>query len=54
LATFCVVTNGTEAHAILISRLRSCIVRGFEVQTAFFRAPHRKKSNGVRSGDLGG
>jgi hypothetical protein len=42
------------AHAILISHLRSCNISGFDMQTAFFRAPHKKKSYGVRSGGLGG
>jgi hypothetical protein len=51
---FFIVANGTAAHAVSVSRLRSCSVRGFEVYTAFFRAPHRKMSNGVRSDDLGG
>jgi hypothetical protein len=27
---------------------------GGSVYTAFFKCPHKKKSNGVRSGDLGG
>jgi hypothetical protein len=47
---FCIVANGTATHAVLISLLMSCSARGFEVQTAFFTAPHRK--NGVRSGVL--
>jgi hypothetical protein len=49
---FLIVANGTAVHAISISRLRSCSIRGFEVQTAFFRATHRKKSHDGRTGAL--
>ena len=42
-----------STSAMILSR-RSPMSRGGVVKTLLFRYPHKKKSHGVRSGDLGG
>ncbi|GBM62587.1 hypothetical protein AVEN_224381-1 [Araneus ventricosus] len=42
-----------EAQALVMRRRRSCIVGGGVVYTCPFMCPHKKKSNGVKSGSDG-
>jgi hypothetical protein len=51
--TSCNVTSVTAATSIHIASSRASIVRGLLLYTRSFNEPHKKKSGGVRSGDLG-
>jgi hypothetical protein len=51
---WCNVTSVMAATPRRIASLRASIVRGLLLYTRPFSKPHKKKSGGVRSGDLGG
>ncbi|GBM30620.1 hypothetical protein AVEN_18314-1 [Araneus ventricosus] len=52
--TSCNMAGVKEAQASVMLRRRSCNVGGGVAYTCPFMCPHKKKSNGVKSGERGG
>ncbi|GBM24679.1 hypothetical protein AVEN_46180-1 [Araneus ventricosus] len=53
LHTLCDMAGVTEAQALVMRRRRSCNVGEGVAYTCPFMCPHKKKSNGVKSGGRG-
>ncbi|GBL80855.1 hypothetical protein AVEN_26278-1 [Araneus ventricosus] len=49
--TLCIMAGATEAQASVTRRRRSCNLGGGVTYTCPFMCPHKKKSNGVKSGE---